>query len=361
MDKKICVYAICKNEEKNIEAWYNSMKEADEIVVCDTGSTDKSVELLKSLGIHVYEINVSPWRFDTARNMSLSFVPEDCEICVCTDLDEVFNEGWASKVKEAFDESTTRLKYDYNWGFDENGNPGVFFHLDKIHRNKMYKWTHPVHEVLTPLAHEDIKYVSGVTLNHHQDVTKSRKEYLSLLELSVEENPQDDRNMHYLGREYMYYQNWDKCIETLKKHLELKSAIWKDERSASMRFIARSYYAKGDTANMIKWYKEAINEAPYLREAYIELAKYYYDNKEYKIACIYLDEALKIKERAATYINEDYAWDYTFYDMVSNCKFYSGSLFESYFYACVAYDLNNKDTRLKTNIDIIKQAILKNN
>ena len=41
---KICVYAICKNEEKFIERWVNSMKEADKIYVLDTGSTDKSVE-----------------------------------------------------------------------------------------------------------------------------------------------------------------------------------------------------------------------------------------------------------------------------------------------------------------------------
>ena len=45
-DYKICVYAICKNEEKFVERWYNSMKEADYIVVLDTGSTDKTIELL---------------------------------------------------------------------------------------------------------------------------------------------------------------------------------------------------------------------------------------------------------------------------------------------------------------------------
>ena len=41
---KISVYAICKNEEKFVDRWYESMKEADEIYVLDTGSTDLSVE-----------------------------------------------------------------------------------------------------------------------------------------------------------------------------------------------------------------------------------------------------------------------------------------------------------------------------
>ncbi|MCI8588351.1 MAG: glycosyltransferase, partial [Bacilli bacterium] len=44
---KICVYAICKNEEKHIERWIESVKEADDIYVLDTGSTDNSVKLLK--------------------------------------------------------------------------------------------------------------------------------------------------------------------------------------------------------------------------------------------------------------------------------------------------------------------------
>ncbi len=47
---KICVYAICKNEEKGVDRWINSMKEADEIFVLDTGSTDKTVDKLKELG-----------------------------------------------------------------------------------------------------------------------------------------------------------------------------------------------------------------------------------------------------------------------------------------------------------------------
>ena len=46
-DKKICVYAICKNESKFISQWLDNMSEADYIVVLDTGSTDGTYEKLK--------------------------------------------------------------------------------------------------------------------------------------------------------------------------------------------------------------------------------------------------------------------------------------------------------------------------
>ena len=50
---KVAVYAIAKNEAKNVRDWYNSMCEADEICVLDTGSTDGTPELLRALGCKV--------------------------------------------------------------------------------------------------------------------------------------------------------------------------------------------------------------------------------------------------------------------------------------------------------------------
>ena len=48
---KICVYAIAKNEEKFVERWVSSMREADGIYVLDTGSTDRTVGKLADLGV----------------------------------------------------------------------------------------------------------------------------------------------------------------------------------------------------------------------------------------------------------------------------------------------------------------------
>jgi len=66
---KICVYAICKNEEQFVDRWINFMSEADLIVVTDTVSTDNTVKKLRQAGALVYIHKVKPWRFDTARNI----------------------------------------------------------------------------------------------------------------------------------------------------------------------------------------------------------------------------------------------------------------------------------------------------
>lgn len=355
---KVCVYAICKNEEKFVDRWYNSMKEADEIYVLDTGSSDNTIKKLKDKGVNVKKEIIVPWRFDVARNMSLKMVPDDCDICVCTDLDEVFNNGWRKKVEELWNEHTTRMAYNYNWKLDKNNKPLVNFYIEKIHDRRNYIWKHPVHEVLECTNNNEFKITTDeITLNHYPDENKSRSSYLPLLELSVKEDPEDDRNMHYLGREYMYYKKWNKSIDTLIKHLSLKKATWKDERCASMRFIARDYInlKRYDEANM--WLNKAIKEAPYLREPHVEMALLQYELKNYKECLKHCENALKIKKNPKTYINESFSFDNTIYDLMSICYYYLEKYKESLKYAKLALDMDKNNERIKNNIEIIKNRI----
>ena len=333
-------------------------KEADKVFVLDTGSTDNTVSKLKKLGAIVKEKEIKPWRFDVARNESLKMVPDDFNICVCLDLDEVIMPGWRKKLEKLWDKNTTRLRYNYNWQLDENDKPIINFYIEKIHLRKNYKWTHPVHEVLTyENKNEVIKTTNDITVNHYPDNTKSRQTYLPLLELSVKEDPEDDRNMHYLGREYMYYQKWNECIDTLIKHLNLKNATWKDERCASMRFIARSYInlKRYDEAKM--WLDKAMKEAPYLRDPFMERAFLEYRLNNWNEVVNYCNKALDIKTHTKTYINESFSWDYSPYDLLSVAYFNKQQYDLSLFYVNKALDMDKDNERLKENKEIILKSL----
>lgn len=354
---KICVYAICKNESKFIERWVESMKEADEIYVLDTGSTDDSLEKFKSLGVNVTQEVIKPWRFDVARNKSLDLVPMDADICVCTDLDEVFDKGWREKLELVWNENVDKIKYNYNWSFDEYGRPATTFFIEKIHRRKGYKWCHPVHEVLNVLENEVSILVPEITLNHYPDNEKSRSSYLPLLELSVEEEPMDDRNMHYLGREYMYYGKYQEAIDTLIRHLDLPSARWDAERCASMRFIARCYINLKRPKEAEMWLKLAIKEASYLRESYVELAQLYTDQKRYQEAYDLLEKAFLIKNKAPIYINEDFAWNDYIYELMGIVAFNLKLLPLSLEYMKKAKEINPNSKRIEDNYNLINNAL----
>ena len=72
---KIAIYTIALNEEQFVQRWYDSAKDADYLLIADTGSTDNTVKLAKQFGISVINIGISPWRFDDARNASLAAIP----------------------------------------------------------------------------------------------------------------------------------------------------------------------------------------------------------------------------------------------------------------------------------------------
>lgn len=354
---KIYVYAICKNEEKHIERWVSSMKEADGIYVLDTGSTDKSVELLKKNGVNVTVKKYENFKFDEARNDSLNLVPDDVDICVCTDIDEVFNENWRDNLEEIWTKDTDRLRYNLNFTFNDEGKPISTYFISKIHKKNKYTWTHSIHEVLAYIGttHENILTSDKITISHYPDLTKDRSYYLNLLENAVKENPEDDRNMHYLGREYMYNEEWNKSIDTLIKHINLKSSTWKEERSASMRFISRGYInlKRYDEAEM--WLKKAINETPNLREPYIELGMLYYTIEKYDEGIKYLEEGIKIKEKSPTYINEEFAWNETPYDLISLCYYNVSNYVKSLENVEIALKMNKNNERLNNNYKIIKE------
>lgn len=355
----VCVYAICKNEEAFVDRWMDSMSEADRVVVLDTGSTDETVERLRARGAEVEVEPIVPWRFDVARNRSMELVPPDVDICVCTDLDEVFHPGWRELLEEAWVPEAGQATYRYTWSFTPEGAEGVVFWYEKIHARHGYQWVHPVHEVLAWVGEGKrgpMVVAEGVQLDHHPDPAKSRGQYLPLLELSVAEDPEDDRNVHYLGREYLYRGRWDDCIQTLKMHLNMPKATWRDERAASMRYIAKSYLQKGEPGPARDWYFKAIAEAPYLREPYLDLALLLYDQGNWEGVLYATGCALEISVRPRSYISEAEAWGSLLHDLRAIAFFRTGRNLAALEEARLALALEPGNERLQKNVAILEQA-----
>lgn len=356
----VTVYAICKNESEFVDRWIDSMSEADEIVVLDTGSTDDTVEKLRKRGAKVEEKSITPWRFDTARNESMKLIPEKTDICVCTDLDEVFRPGWRSILEEAWFPGAGQASYRYTWSFNPDGSEGVVFWYEKIHARHGYQWVHPVHEVLKWIGEGkpgEMVVADGIQLDHHPDPKKSRGQYLGLLEQSVEEDPEDDRNVHYLGREYMYRERWADCIHTLKWHLSMPRATWKDERAASMRYIAKSYWMLGQKEQAQSWYFRAIAEAPYLREPWMDLALLRYDQQDWEGVAWLTAAALQITQRPRTYISEAASWGSLPNDLRSIALYHTGRTALALEEAKKARALEPGNERICKNVEWMEQEL----
>lgn len=353
---KVCVYAISKNEEHFVDRWMDVVTEADLVVVTDTGSTDNTVEKLRKRGAIVYTDIIKPWRFDVARNTAMDHIPEDIDICVSNDLDEVFEPGWRQKLETEWMPFHTRARYMFTWSYNSDGTPNKQYPMEKIHCRNGYRWVHPVHEILEYNNKDEEKRVviKDLILNHYPDVTKPRSQYLPLLKISAEENPDDDRVAFWLGREYMYYNKYDESISTLTSYLKMQTAVWNEERSAAMRFISNCYMQKGNLQLAKNWLFRAIAECPKTREPYLYMTKLGYSERDWPLVYLMVNEALKITEKSGSYLLETNSWDQTFYDLGAICTYYLGLYEKSYDYAKKACEMDVNNERLKQNLELIK-------
>ncbi|MEC4891673.1 MAG: tetratricopeptide repeat protein [Oscillatoria sp. PMC 1051.18] len=96
---KLSLCAIVKNEEKNLPKCLLSVKELiDEIVILDTGSSDRTVEVAKSFGAKLSHFQ---WcnDFAVARNEALNYV--ETEWVLVLDADEVLEPKIIPQIKQA--------------------------------------------------------------------------------------------------------------------------------------------------------------------------------------------------------------------------------------------------------------------
>lgn len=349
---KICVYAVSKNEEQFVKRFCDSAKGADLILIADTGSTDRTVELAKECGAYVPEIYVSPWRFDIARNAALSLIPSDIDVCVSLDLDEELQPGWREEIERVWTEGTTRLRYKFDWG------AGIVFYYEKIHARRGYRWNHPCHEYPVPDRITEVWAQSDMLLAIHKpDPTKSRGQYLDLLRVSIEEDPHDPRNAFYYARELSFHAKWEESIGECKRYLALPGATWGNERCYAMRVIARCYNEMGQKDEALNWARRSVAEAPNTREPWCEIANIAHQMKRWAECYGAAKSALAITDRELVYTCDPAVWGALPHDLASVAAYHLGLTDEAMAHIDAAISLEPSNQRFLSNRDIMSTRL----
>lgn len=269
---KICVYAIARDEAKHVERFCASVKDADVVVIADTGSTDGTKEIARKCGALVFDIRINPWRFDTARNAALALVPADVDVCVSLDLDEVMQEGWREEIERLWENGVTRLKHRFDFG------GGHIYDAQRIHARNGYSWKFPCHEfqIADDRTPEKMEVSTSVLMKHLPDPTKSRAQYMDLLDMAVKEDPNCARMAFYYARELFYQYRYNEAIEAFDRYLAMPDAIWAPERSYAHRAIGQCHDALGKSVIAEIAFLRACAEEPHTRDGWYHLAKHYY-------------------------------------------------------------------------------------
>jgi tetratricopeptide (TPR) repeat protein len=344
---KVAVYTIALNEAAHVERWYESSRDADYHLILDTGSTDDTVQIARDLGITVLEARVFPWRFDLARNTAMALLPSDIDYCVSMDMDEILMPGWRSELEKAYEAGATLARLMFTFSFNPDGTPGFQFGASRIHARNGYIWKYPIHEVIAPYQIEEKQFWTGIEMQHHPDRTKSREQYMPMLEAAVRSDPLDARLSFYYGRELMYHGRNREAVQELERFLSLPTATWVGDRSDAMLYISKCV---ADPVEARQWVSMSIRETPDRREGYVRMALLCYHSGEYREALNYAERAIAITDRPLQYMCEEWAWNWELWDVAAISAWCIGEKEKAVQYGEIALDLGPHVPRLHENM-----------
>jgi glycosyltransferase involved in cell wall biosynthesis len=343
---KICVYTIAKNEEANVKRWADSCQDADYRVVCDTGSQDNTVVALQQQGVTVYNIQQTPWRFDHARNQALNLCPQDADICISLDMDEWLMPGWRQAVEQAWTPGTTRLSYMYVFAADVSDQG---FWANKIHARQGYTWRRAVHESVFACGITEQERVcqANLILQTQDRSQPHRRDYLELMALAHEEDPEDSQLAFWYARECVHHGEHVRAQQALAEFLSISNSWWA-ERNEALRLSAALH------ENPETWLLHAVAEGS-RRETWQDLAKLYYSRQDWH-QCSWASHQGLIAAKTLTYLDSVPDDHVEFHDLLAISYWNLGWHQQAQVHAQRACEIEPGDTRLQANLAIINQS-----
>jgi len=316
------VVCIAKNEEKTLPRLVKSLEEfqkrGGEIILCDTGSTDKTVEVAKKLGCKVTEVGdrfvktitnadeinkrfiveEEPiikngdklFDFSSARNFAATLASND--MIAMPDCDEIYTKLDLDKIEEVIKNGAEQLEYNFVFSHDQYGNEAIKFRHCKFYNRTKLKWANIIHEILVGNAKKVFLDENIIKLEHYQNPKEERGNYLAGLALDCFENQDNDRNSHYFARELLWNNRPKSAIKEFKRHIAMNK--WLAERAQSMIFIGDAHRMLSDARKAVEWYHKAFQADASRREALMRLARHYYELGDAQRTACYCSAALEI-------------------------------------------------------------------
>lgn len=301
---------IVKNEEKTLERCLNSVcGVVDEIVIVDTGSSDRTMEIAAKFTEKVYQ---DPWRDDFAAARNFSFSKAHMEYCMWLDADDVLEPTEREKflhLKQSLPPDTDMVMMKYNTSFDESDNPVFSYYRERLIRNvPQYRWAGEVHEVITPAG--NILY-SDISVSHRKngpgDPDRNLRIYRGLIESGKELEP---RQLYYYGRELYYHREYEEAVSVFRRFLDLPDG-WVENKIEACSVCADCYYKLGKSDYALQTLLRSLSFDTPRAELCCDIGSHFLNRGDYQNAIYWYETALtrKRNDRIGGFVLPD-CYDY---------------------------------------------------
>lgn len=287
----ISLCMIVKNEEMNIGRCLDSVAGlVEEIIIVDTGSTDRTVAIAGEYTSKVYS---HPWKDDFADARNYSFSLATMDYCMWMDADDVLEDSEKDKfmrLKQTLQPDVDIVMMKYNTSFDEAGKPSFSYYRERWVRNSgQYLWIGAVHEVIPPNGKT---VYSDIAICHKKtgvgDSDRNLKIYQRII---AEGNILEPRQQYYYARELYYHKRYEEAVSVLEQFL-LSPEGWIENKIEACSVCADCYYRLEQEQAALNTLLRSLSFDLPRAELCCEIGKHFLERGNFRIAVYWYETAL---------------------------------------------------------------------
>ncbi len=287
----ISLCMIVKNEEMHIARCLDSIAElVDEIIIVDTGSTDRTVEIASAYTSKVYSY---PWTDDFSDARNYSFSKASMDYCMWMDADDIMEKTERDKflqLKKSLLPDTDIVMMKYHTAFDENGRPSFSYFRERWIRNSSkYCWVGAVHEVIPPSG--KVIY-SDIAICHKKINAKDPDRNLKIYQKMLSDGKTlDARQQYYYGRELYYHKQYEEAVSVFEQFLQSADG-WVENKIEACSICANCYEQLGRENSALMTLLRSMSFDLPRAELCCDIGKYFLKHGNYRNAVYWYETAL---------------------------------------------------------------------
>lgn len=335
---------IVRDEEAVIGRCLESVKDiADEIIIVDTGSTDRTKEIVKQYTDKIFDFK---WvdDFSKARNFSFSKATKDYILWL--DADDVLLEKDYCKfiqLKRNLNTDIDIYMMKYNCTLDKQGKPIVVQNRGRLFkREKNYQWVSPIHEVI--MLEGNIENVD-IAITHKKEKIKDLNRNIRIFEKMIENGQElDDRQEYCYAKELFYLQRYVQAIHMYEDFISKNEKEYDSKRVflyPAILELSDCYKFLNDKKKCLECLFVVLKHEIPGPECCCKIGNIFLEEKKYETAKFWFEIAIRNNEKLEELVNVDYN-EFIPYLSLCVCYYWLNDMEKS-------YECNEKAGKVKPN------------
>ncbi|MFG6366932.1 MAG: glycosyltransferase [Lachnospiraceae bacterium] len=295
----ISLCMIVKNEERHIARCLDSVAGlVDEIIIVDTGSTDRTVEIASNYTSKIFSYQ---WKDDFSDARNNSFSKASMDYCMWMDADDILETVERDKflqLKQSLSAEVDIVMMKYHTLFDEEGRPSFTYFRERWIRNSaQYRWVGAVHEVIPPNG--KVIY-SDIAISHKKIGSGNPNRNLRIYQKMIADGKTlEPRHQYYYGRELYYHKQYEEAVSVLEQFLCTKEG-WIENKIEACSVCAACYLQLGQEQRALDTLLRSMSFDVPRAELCCEIGKYFLEHGNIQNAIYWYETALNLPKNEYT-------------------------------------------------------------